>query len=43
MYLALSETLGHLDLLEQAGRVTRETRGELDYWRPVGDTRTASS
>lgn len=36
MYLALSETLGHLDLLEMANRVTRETRGELDYWRPTG-------
>lgn len=37
MYLALSETLGHLDLLEQAGRVTREVRDERDYWRPVED------
>ncbi|MCC7207236.1 MAG: MBL fold metallo-hydrolase [Anaerolineae bacterium] len=35
MYLALSETLGHLDLLDQAGRVVRESRGERDYWRPV--------
>lgn len=34
-YLALSEVLGHIDLLEQAGKVTRDYREGIVYWQPV--------
>lgn len=35
LYLTLSEVLGHLDLLERDGRVTRELRAGLLYWQPM--------
>ena len=35
MFLPLSETLGHLDLLEQDGRLVQETHGEITYWHPL--------
>ena len=33
MFLALSEVLGHVDLLEQEGRVERLDRDGVTYWR----------
>jgi hypothetical protein len=35
IFLTLSETLGHLDLLEQAGRIVQELHTDLIYWRPL--------
>jgi len=34
-YLTLSEVLGHIDMLERDGRLTREMRDGVVYWRPV--------
>lgn len=34
LYLTLSETLGHLDLLERDGRVKQEVHNEMTYWLP---------
>ncbi|MBI5930259.1 MAG: MBL fold metallo-hydrolase [Chloroflexi bacterium] len=34
-YLALSEVLGHIDLLEQDGKLTRIYREGVVYWQPV--------
>src|SRR5258708_9328579 len=35
MILALSETLGHLDLLQRDGRVDRQMRDGIEYWQPT--------
>ena len=34
-YLTLSEVLGHIDMLERDGRLTREMRDGVLYWQPV--------
>jgi glyoxylase-like metal-dependent hydrolase (beta-lactamase superfamily II) len=34
-FLALSETIGHLDWLEEQGRIAAVRRGEVIYWRKV--------
>ncbi len=34
-FLAVSEVIGHLDLLEMEGRVRRETAGEAIYYRAI--------
>ncbi|MCQ3932008.1 MAG: hypothetical protein DPW16_16280 [Chloroflexi bacterium] len=33
-YLALSEVLGHIDLLEHDGKLTRDYRDGIVYWQP---------
>ncbi len=35
-FLILSETLGHIDLLEQDGLLGREARGQVVWWAPTG-------
>ena len=34
-FLALSETIGHLDWLEEQGRIEAVRRDEVIYWRKV--------
>ena len=34
-YLALSEVLGHIDLLEHDGKLTRDYRDGIVFWQPV--------
>lgn len=35
MFLALSEVLGHLDLLLREGKIAAEQRDGVAFWRPV--------
>jgi glyoxylase-like metal-dependent hydrolase (beta-lactamase superfamily II) len=41
-FLALSEVLGHLDLLAMEGQILAERRGGVVFWRPTGNGGTSS-
>jgi glyoxylase-like metal-dependent hydrolase (beta-lactamase superfamily II) len=36
-YLAISEVLGHIDLLERDGKLSRDYRDGVVYWQPVAE------